>query len=82
MKLEAVICELKQLVKKTPEDITAKMQIYRLVMRIEKNGLPDKQAEKNFLEQMKRISRMTIDKEIFRTLERLNRSIQQDGLKA
>lgn len=29
MKLEAVICELKQLVKKPPEDITAKMQIYQ-----------------------------------------------------
>lgn len=82
MKQSKVIYELRQLVKKPPEDVTAKMQLHALAQETEKNGLPDKQAEDHLIEQLKQISRMTIDKEIFRTLETLSSIIQKDGITA
>lgn len=82
MPFDAVIFELRRLVRKPPEDVVAKTKLYFLARDTEKNGLADKQAEHKFIEQLKGISRMTVDKEIFRTLETIIAAIQKNGFTA
>lgn len=81
MNFDKIMNELHQLVRKPPEDVTAKMQLHYLAVKVEKSGLSDKQSESDFLQQLKMISRMTIDKEIFRTLENMIFLIQINGIK-
>lgn len=82
MPFDTVIFELRRLARKPPEDVVAKTKLYFLARDTEKNGLPDKQAEHRFIEQLKGISRMTVDKEIFRTLETIIAAIQKNGFTA
>lgn len=82
MKLKSVNDELKQLVKKPPEDVTAKTHLHILTREIERSDSFDSEAEKKLVERLKWISRMTVDKEIFRTLETLSSIIQKDGITA
>lgn len=82
MAFDIVIFELRRLVRKPPEDVVAKTKLYYLARDTEKNGLSDKQAEHQFIEQLKGITRMTIDKEIVRTLEMIVAAIQKKGFVA
>lgn len=82
MQFDIVVFELRRLVRKPPEDVVAKTKLYYLARDTEKNGLPDKQAEHQFVEQLKGITRMTIDKEIGRTLETIIAAIQKKGFVA
>lgn len=82
MEFNELVFELRRLVRKPPEDVVAKMNLYHLAQDTEKNGLPDKQAEQRLLDQLKAISRMIIDKEVFSTLETMRATIQKAGILA
>ncbi|MGG5373378.1 hypothetical protein [Enterococcus sp. AZ196] len=80
MELSKMLIELNQLVRKPPEDVTAKTQIHILTREIEKIASFDNEAERKLVERLKWISRMTVDKEIFRTLEKMITQIKEDGI--
>lgn len=80
MKLKSVNNELKQLVRKPPEDVAAKTHIHILTREIERSDSFDNEAERKLVERLKWISRMTVDKEIFRTLEKMITQIKKHGI--
>lgn len=82
MVFDIVIFELRRLVRKSAEDVVAKTKLYYLARDTEKNGLPNKQAEHQFIEQLKGICRVTVDNEISKTLETIITTIQKKGFAA